>query len=54
MAEPNSVATATLLMAGAAVPTPTAFGMPLGLRANILLTQYRLGITATEALEALQ
>lgn len=37
MAEPTSVATATLIMAGAAVPALTAFGVPLGLRADILL-----------------
>ena len=40
MAEPTSVATATLIMAGAAVPTLTAFGLPLGLRADILLAGF--------------
>lgn len=40
MPEPTSVATATLVMAGAAVPALTAFGVPLGLRADILLAGF--------------
>lgn len=49
MAEPTSVATATLLMAGAAVPTITAFGVPLGLRPDVLLAGF-LGAMAAIAL----
>lgn len=40
MAEPTSVASATLIMAGATVPALTAFGVPLGLRADILLAGF--------------
>jgi hypothetical protein len=37
MAEPTSSAVATLVTTGAVVPLLTAFGVPLGLRADVLL-----------------
>ena len=37
MAEPTSTAVATLVAVGASVPVLTAFGVPLGLRADVLL-----------------
>jgi len=41
MPEPTvSVGAATLVMVGAAVPALTAFGVPLGLRADILLAGF--------------
>lgn len=40
MAEPVATGLATLLMAGAAVPALTAFGVPLGLRADVLLAGF--------------
>lgn len=49
MPDPTSVSTATLVMAGAAVPTLTAFGVPLGLRPDVLLAGF-LGAMAAIAL----
>jgi len=37
MPEPTSTAVATLVAVGASVPVLTAFGVPLGLRADVLL-----------------
>lgn len=37
MPEPTSTATATLIATGASIPVLTAFGVPLGLRADVLL-----------------
>lgn len=49
MAEPVSSGAATLVMAAAAVPVLTAFGVPLGLRADVLLAGF-LGALAAIAL----
>lgn len=49
MAEPTTTGVATLIMAGAAVPALTAFGVPLGLRADVLLAGF-LGALAAIAL----
>lgn len=49
MPEPTSTAAATLVLAGAAVPVLTAFGVPLGLRADVLLAGF-LGAVAAIAL----
>lgn len=40
MPEPTSTAVSTLVLAGAAVPVLTAFGVPLGLRADVLLAGF--------------
>ena len=49
MTEPVSGGVATLVMAAAAVPMLTAFGVPLGLRADVLLAGF-LGALAAIAL----
>ena len=49
MAEPISTGAATLVLAGAAVPVLTAFGVPMGLRADVLLAGF-LGAIAAIAL----
>ena len=49
MPEPTSTAVTTLILAGAAVPALTAFGVPLGLRADVLLAGF-LGALAAIAL----
>lgn len=49
MADPLSTGAATLLMTGVAVPMLTAFGVPLGLRADVLMAGF-FGAVAAIAL----
>lgn len=46
MPEPTSAATATLVAAAAAVPALTAFGVPLGLRPDLLVAGFSGSIVA--------
>lgn len=46
MAEPTSTAAATLAAATAAVPMLTAFGVPLGLRADLLVAGFAGSLVA--------
>ncbi|MFC5524005.1 hypothetical protein [Polaromonas jejuensis] len=46
MPEPTSTAAATLVAAAAAVPALTAFGVPLGLRPDLLVAGFSGGIVA--------
>jgi hypothetical protein len=52
MAEPTATATATLIMAGAAIPALTAFGVPLGLRVDVLLAGFWGAIAAIALLNS--
>jgi len=46
MPEPTTTATATLVAATAAVPALTAFGVPLGLRADLLIAGFAGSLVA--------
>lgn len=52
MPEPTSTATATVVVATAAVPVLTAFGVPLGLRPDLLLAGFSGSLAAIALLNS--